>query len=141
MPRIRIPRPFAAITFAAVVACTSNPLGLCACDPPIPTAVVYGRVTQPDGVPAGGARVHVDMSPTGCEKWVDGRDYNTDGEGRYRASLYRLGPESEQCVRVFAEPLVRSAMRGSDTVTISVHFPANARPDSVRVDLALRPLQ
>ena len=140
MRRIRIPRPFAAITFAAAVACT-NPNGLCACDPPLPTAVVYGRVTQPDGAPAGGALVHVDLSPTGCEKWVDGRDYHTGAEGRYRASAYRIGPESEQCVRLFAEPLVRSAMRGSDTVTISVRFPEGARPDSVRLDLALRPLQ
>jgi hypothetical protein len=138
MPRIRIPRSFAAIAFAAVVACT-NPNGLCACDPLLPTAVVYGRVTQPDGVPAGGAQVHVDLSPTGCGKWVDGRDYRTDGEGRYRASVYRIGPESEQCVRVFAEPLARSAS-GSDTVTVSVAFPDAGLPDSVRVDLALRPL-
>lgn len=137
MPEIRIPRPFAAIAFAAAVAC-SNPQGLCACDPVPPRAVVYGRVTQPDGVPAGGAQVHVELSPTGCEKWVDGRAYQADGEGRYRASAYRLGPESEQCVRVYAEPLVRSAMRGSDTATITLRFPDAGLPDSVRVDLALR---
>jgi hypothetical protein len=137
MRKLRFRRPLAAIAFAAAVACT-DPNGLCACDPAPPTAVVYGRVTQPDGVPAGGARVHVDLSPTGCEKWVDGRDYQTNGEGRYRASAYRLGPEGDQCARLYAEPLAGGAVRGSDTVTISIHFPDNARPDSVRVDLALR---
>jgi hypothetical protein len=51
---MRIRRPFAAIAFAAVVACTSDPVALCACSEPLPYAVMHGRVSNPWGtqVPA-----------------------------------------------------------------------------------------
>lgn len=140
MPRIRIPRPFAAIAFAAAVACTSNPAALCGCTLPGPYLVLHGRVTDPAGAPVPGATVYWETGPAGCAT-IAGQQVTpapVDPAGRFRFGIFATGDGPEQCIRVAALPPAGSALRGSDTAQITVLTPRSLPADSVRRDLVLR---
>lgn len=138
MPRIRISRPFAAIAFAAAVACTSNPVALCGCSMPGPYAVVYGRVTDPAGTPVAGGTVHWETGPAGCGSIAGSQDVPVDASGIYHVGVSAAGEGAEQCVRLAALPPAGSTLRSSDTVQITIPTPRTLPADSVRRDLVLR---
>jgi hypothetical protein len=138
MPRIRIPRPAFLLAAALVVACTTEPTGLCACDPAPFEAIVYGRVTLPDGAPAAFAVVQGQIGPAGCPPWADTWQANTGAAGSYRLSVYSYGSPPDRCQHVFAFPTAGSGLRGSDTLPFTVQFRGGSQRDSVRVDLVLR---
>ena len=138
MPRLRLPRPFAAaLTLMLAVSCV-NPMGACGCDPVPPAAVMYGRVTDPAGNAVSGATVQAQVGPAGCQPFVnEAGQAATDADGRFRAQVHHPGGPVE-CLRAFALPPVRSSLRGSDTVPLQVRFTAPRVLDSARVDLVLR---
>jgi hypothetical protein len=138
MPRLRVPRPFAAtLTVMLAVSCT-NPAGTCACDPVPPAGLMYGRVTDLAGNGVSGATVRVQTGPTGCQPIVnEAGQAVTDADGRFRAQVYHPGGPVE-CLRAFALAPAGSTLRGSDTVPFQVRFTAPRILDSARVDLVLR---
>lgn len=138
MNRIRIPRPFAAIAFAAAVACSSDPIVLCACLMPRPSVTLYGTVTDPDGLAVDGATVHVTVGPPGCGTVAASENEPTDAGGWYSFPVFGTGNYAEQCVRVWAMGPVGSSWRGSDTVRLTLPTPQTSAADSVRRDLVLR---
>jgi hypothetical protein len=141
MPRIRVPRPFAAIAFAAAVACTSTPTALCGCSVPGPYALVYGRVTDPAGTPVAGGTVHWQMGTAGtagCAAIAGSQGVPVDESGVYHVGVFPVGEGPEQCVRLAALPPAGSPLRGSDTVQIAIPTPRTVPSDSVRRDLVLR---
>lgn len=138
MSWIRIPRPFAAIAFAAVVACTSTPTALCGCSMPGPYSVLYGRVTDPAGTPVAGATVHWEAGPAGCATIAGAQNVPVDASGVYRVGVFLVGEGAEQCVRLAALPPAGSALRGSDTLQLTIPTPRALPADSVRRDLVLR---
>ncbi|MBW3571613.1 MAG: hypothetical protein KY467_10945 [Gemmatimonadetes bacterium] len=138
MPRIRIPRPFAAIALAAAVACNADPVVLCACSVVPPYTVVYGHVTGPAGEAVAGARVHALVGPAGCGSAADSAHAPADAAGRYRLPVFATGADAEQCVRVTALAPAGSGLRAADTVRFAVATPRGFPADSVRRDVALR---
>ncbi len=138
MPKVRIPRPFAAIAFAAAVACNADPIVLCACSMPAPHTLVYGRVTAPTGEGVVGAAVHLEVGPPDCQTAGAAFSGFSDAGGRYRAAVFDVTDGTQQCVRVWALAPVGSGYRDSDTVTITLATPVSATADSVRRDVALR---
>ncbi|HYW14275.1 MAG TPA: hypothetical protein VE871_20075 [Longimicrobium sp.] len=138
MSRIRIRHPFGAIAFAVVVACTTDPITLCGCSMPGPYSVLYGRVTDPAGTPVAGATVHWETGPAGCATITGSQDVPIDASGGFHAGISAAGDGPEQCIRLAALPPAGSALRGSDTVQITVPTPRSLPADSVRRDLVLR---
>ncbi len=138
MPRIRIPRPFAAIAFAALVACTSTPTALCGCSMPGPYSVLYGRVTDPAGTPVAGATVHWETGPAGCATIAGSQSVPVDASGVYHVGVFPVGDGAEQCVRLAALPPAGTVLRSSDTVQITIPTPRSLPADSTRRDLVLR---
>jgi hypothetical protein len=138
MPRIRIPRPFAAaLTLMLGVSC-ADPLMTCACSPVPPMAVLYGRVTDAAGNPVPNATVRAQNGPPGCQPFAnDAGAAGTDADGRYRAEIYGPGGPVE-CLRAFALAPAGFNLRGSDTVDFRVTFAVRHPLDSTRVDLVLR---
>jgi hypothetical protein len=102
MPRIRVPRPFAAIAVASAVACGTDPLVLCACSMPPPHTILHGRVTAPSGAGVQGATVHLDTGPTDCQGMGGMAPAPTDAEGRYVTAVLPTGNSAEQCIRLWA---------------------------------------
>lgn len=138
MRAIRIPRPFAAIAFAAAVACNADPIVLCACSMPAPYSIVYGEVKDPSGGGVEGATVHLEAGPVSCQSMGHAFGGPTGAGGRYRAPVLRTGDYPQQCVRLWALAPVGSGLRNSDTVTLTLATPGSAAADSVRRDIALR---
>lgn len=140
MPRLRISRPFAAIAFAAVVACTSA-TDVCGCSPYRGKAArVFGQVTDAAGAPVAGARVTVLRGLPGCAQAIDTMGWViTPADGRYGTVVYEEArPIGNDCLRVIATPAPGSTLRASDAVGFTVPFQEEVRMDSVRVDLVLR---
>ncbi|HEU0302008.1 MAG TPA: carboxypeptidase-like regulatory domain-containing protein [Longimicrobium sp.] len=138
MPRIRIPRPLAAIVFAAAVACTSMPLDVCACTLPPPHTILYGNVTDPSGQGVPGATVHMEVGPPGCQTAAAVQDAPTDATGRFRLGVFRTGEYAEQCIRLTAQAPAGSGLQSSEVAQLTLATPQRLPPDSVRRDLALR---
>lgn len=139
MPRIRVPRPFAAIAVASAVACGTDPIVLCACSMPAPHTIVHGRVTAPSGQGVQGATVHLDMGPTDCQGMGGTVPAPTDAEGRYATAVLPTGNYAEQCIRLWALAPAGSGLRNSDTVQFTIPTPRTTTgADSVRRDIALR---
>lgn len=138
MPRVRLPRPLAAIAFAAAVACTSNPLDLCACSLPGPHSLVYGRVTDPAGQAVPGATVHLSVASPDCAAVGHVASGPVDAAGRFRLMVFQTGAYAEQCIRLWASPPAGSTWRGSDTTVFAMPTPIKVPADSVRRDVALR---
>lgn len=137
VPRLRLPRPFAAaLTLMLAVSCV-DPTGSCACTPLVDQAVMYGRVTDPAGNPVAGATVRAEAGPAGCQAFAnEAGQAATDAGGRYRAVLYAWGPV--ECLRAFALAPAGGALRGSDTAAVQLRFAHPRDMDSTRVDLVLR---
>lgn len=137
MPRFRIPRRLALVALP-VLAVSCDPIVACGCEPSPAEAIVYGTVTGPAGAAVPGAQVRVQTGPPACQSSFDEMQASTGAGGAYRllAYDYRGGPDG--CRRVFALPPAGSSLRGSDTVALTVLFRSGGRPDSMRVDLALR---
>lgn len=140
MPRIRPGRPFAAIAIASAVACSGDPVALCACTLAPPHTVLYGRVTAPSGDGVQGATVHLDVGPPGCQTVASASSAPTDEAGRYTTGVMATGGYAEQCVRLWALAPAGSGLRDSDTLQFSLPTARNAGADSVRRDIALRAL-
>lgn len=138
MPRLRIPRPFAAMVFAAAVACTSNPTALCGCSLPGPHSIVQGTVRDPAGAPVPGARVYWETGTAGCATIVGTQDAPVNAAGGFYFAIFAAGNGPEQCIRLAALPPAGSALRGSDTVQVTVPTPRSPPADNVRRDLVLR---
>lgn len=138
MPRIRLRRPYAAITLAAAVACTADPVSLCGCSLPPPYVIVYGTVSAPGGAPVADATVHADAGPPGCQTAVESRDVQTDATGRFRVLTGGSGGDAQTCIRLVALAPAGSGLASSDTTRINVPTPQRHPPDSVRHNLSLR---
>ncbi|HEX6372089.1 MAG TPA: hypothetical protein VF006_24410 [Longimicrobium sp.] len=138
MPGLRIPRPFAAIAFASAVACSGNPLDLCACSQVPPSTLLYGYVTAPSGEGVEGATVHMSVGPEDCGSVGYSFHGPTEAGGRYRAPVLRDGDDPRQCIRLWALAPVGSGLRSSDTVQFTLPTPTAISSDSVRRDIALR---
>lgn len=138
---IRRPRRFFLATAAALVACTSDPLTLCGCDPVPPLALIHGAVRGPGGAPVAGAHVTAQASSAACAAPFQVIGAGVAGaDGRFRAEVIQNFDArlSVVCLLAFATPPAGSALRGSDTVAFTVRFAVNGMLDSARVDLALR---
>lgn len=135
MPRLRIPRPFAAIAAAAVVACTSTPTSVCACLQVRPHNVVYGRVTDAAGAPLPDAVVRVEAGTAPCGVLQLESDAYTDAAGEYRAMVTRKGPYGDVCVRLVAWDLAPGGVRFSQPQQFTMLVPVALPPDSVRRDI------
>lgn len=138
MPRIRLPRPFAAITFATVVACTSNPTSLCGCSLPSPHTILYGYVRGPAGEPVANAVVQVESGEAGCQFLQVGSQAPSGAAGRYRVHAFQQGDGAEMCVRLSATPPAGSSLRASEPVQLTLPMPTGFPADSVQRDLVLR---
>lgn len=139
MRRIRFPRPLAAIAFAAAVACTGEPLALCACSRVPPHSILYGTVTDPSGAGVQGATVHLEVADADCQTARAALQGPTDGAGRYRLPIDRTGGGAVQCVRLSATAPAGSGFRNSDTTQFTIPAPEGFGTDSLRRDIALRP--
>lgn len=138
MPRIRIPRPLAAIAFAAAVACSADPLVLCACSRVPPHVILHGSVTAPSGQGVAGATVHLTVGPPDCQAAAGSFDAPTDAAGKYAAPVFRTGDYAQQCLRLWALAPAGSGLRNSDTLQFLLPTPRDVSADSVRRDIALR---
>jgi hypothetical protein len=139
MPAIRIPRHLGvALGLMLFVSC-SNPQWVCGCDPVIPTAVLYGRVTDAAGAPVASASVTAEQVIPSCagDRYAL-NDGLTGADGRYRMHVALGGDTSGRCLRAYASAPAGTAPRWSDTVPFTVRFTTEATLDSVRVDLVLR---
>lgn len=135
MPRIRVPRAFAAAIGMMLIVSCQNPV--CGCPPAVAEAVLYGRVTDPAGNPVAGATLSAQEGSPGCEHTAGIGWTATDAAGRYRTLIHTPMPHPE-CLRAFALPPAGSLLRGSDTVPFQVRFDYDKVVDSARVDLVLR---
>ncbi len=118
----------------------SSPTMICACPPATFDAVVYGRVTTPEGAPVAGAPVYVENQERGCQsevrEWERGFSHPS---GAYRV-YFRLtmSRSAESCLVARAEPPAGSMLLPSVAVPFEVRFGTNQPVDSVQVDLVLR---
>jgi hypothetical protein len=138
MPRIR---PRIVLLTAALAACADGVVIQCDCVAPPALAVIYGRVTDPAGAPAPGARVKAEYAVAGCEQLREPvAEVEAGADGRYRAEVaVRFNdPSAPHCLRAFATPPAQSPLLGSDTVPFEVALHRMPPLDSVQVDLVLR---
>lgn len=138
MPKIRIRRPFAAIAIASAIACSGDPIVLCACSQVPPHTVLHGSVKTPSGEGVDGATVHLNVGPPDCQTVASASSAPTDAAGRYAAAVIATGNYAQQCVRLWALAPAGSGLRNSDTLQLSLPTAQNAGADSVRRDIALR---
>jgi hypothetical protein len=137
MPRLRIPRSFAAIAAAAVVACTTTPTNVCACLQIRPHNVVHGRVTDAAGAPLPNAVVRVEAGPAPCGVLRLESDAYVDAAGEYSAMVARKGPSGDVCVRLVVWDLAPGGVRFSQPQQFTMLVPVALPPDSVRRDIVL----
>jgi hypothetical protein len=135
MARIRLPRSAAAITFAATVACTANPVDVCACLRATPYFVLYGEVKTPSGAAVPGAVVDLQVSPVPCRSFT-ARPAPVDASGTYRISF--PGAE-EACVRMTAMAPPELGFSDSETLEFAIVMPPGVEADSLRRDFTLHP--
>lgn len=131
---------YALLAVAALVACTGDPVTLCGCTPAVDAAVLYGRVTDPAGAPAGDVLVVAERAAAGCGETIEAiGQVRTMADGSYRAVVHSfIGPRAGDCLRAYATPAPASPLAASDTVPFAVRLSTEAVLDSVRVDLVLR---
>jgi hypothetical protein len=139
MSRIRIPRPFAAIAIVSAVACSADPIVLCACSQVPPHTILYGSVTGPAGQVVPGTAVRVLVGPPDCGGGSPA-SVLMDEASRYSAMIVPTGGYTQQCIRVWATAPAESGFRDSDTLRLTLPTPASAGADSVRRDVVLRTL-
>ena len=137
MPRIRVPRPFAALTIVAAVACGTTPTDVCACLRESPHTVVYGRVTNAAGAAVADAFVRVETGPATCHGLQVYGDARTDAAGEYRTFIYRTGAQADVCVRLVAREIVEDRLRLSPAQQFGVTVPESFPADSVRRDIVI----
>ena len=137
MPRLRIPRPFAAITFATVVACTTTPTDVCACLRARPHTVVYGRVTDAAGAAVQGAIVRVETGAATCQALEVQADVQANAAGEYRAFVDALATPGDLCVRLVARDQAPSGVRYSAPQQFTTAMPTGFPADSVRRDIVI----
>jgi hypothetical protein len=118
---------------------------VCGCPPLPPSAVVYGRVTQPTAEPVSGAVVRAYSAPA-PDCYADGggagMDYGgipTRTDGTFTMGLPGADPRDSICVFVFAQPAADvTSLTVSDTTLIRLSFRYGEPQDSARVDPVLR---
>jgi len=141
MSRIRVPRLLSAsLSLMLLISCT-NPQMVCGCSPSVPAALLYGRVTMPDGEGAGGARVVAEVGGAGCvAPFHPAGQVDAQADGHYRGYIHGGIPNlpGGNCVRVRAEPGPASTLAASDTMEVELAFAGVEVPDSAQVNLVLR---
>lgn len=137
MPTLRVPRPFAAVAFAAAVACTATPTGVCACLVESPHTLVYGRVTDAAGAAVANAFVRVETGPATCQGLQVRGDARTNDAGEYSTYIYRIGAQADFCVRLVARELTGTGQRLSQAQQFGVTVPGSFPADSVRRDIVI----
>ena len=137
MPRLRIPRPFAVLTAAAAVACSTTPTDVCACLRVPPHTVVYGRVTDAAGAPVPGALVRLETGPAGCQALRVEGDAQADAAGEYSTMVLRAGAQGEACVRLVAREHAPDGPRFSAPQQFTLTVPRALPADSVRRDIVI----
>jgi hypothetical protein len=120
MPAIRTRRAFAAIAIASAIACSGDPIVLCACSRVPAHTVLYGSVKAPSGEGVEGATVHLNVGPPDCQAVASASSAPTDAAGRYTAGVIATGGYAEQCVRLWALAPPGSGLRNSDTLQFSL---------------------
>lgn len=118
------------------------------CDICTTSALVFGTVSDDEGLPLVGVGVQVFAYRDGCADEFSsagtGDAIRTDSQGRYRAlPLSVFEPFTAQCVVVAVNPLEEGDWPVvSDTVDVSLEFRQNVSgtvQDSVRVDVVVLP--
>ena len=109
-------------------------------DGPMASVTVYGVVSQPDGTPAPGVSVLIEArAQVSCANGQMDRDsVVTDAAGGYRAALLNWGSQFSVCVALRVAPDAASGF-ALDSVQRAPVVMRAANPDSVRVDMQLRP--
>ena len=141
MPRTRFPKHLIACLGAMLFISCSEPMGLCGCSEPAPSAVLHGRVTDAAGAPVQGARVVAEHAESGCTALLSSMgEAVTEADGSFSTyvGVVVRTPRAGDCLRAFALPPAGSTLRGSDTATFSARFSQALPLDSVRMDLVLR---
>jgi hypothetical protein len=133
------------VLLAAVPAFSGCATDVCACPPLPPSAMVYGRVTSPNGEPVSGAVVRAYSAPaTDC--YADGLggeiDYGsipTRSNGTFRMGLAGDDARDSICVFVFARPVPgTTGLTVSDTTLVRLAFRFGEPLDSAHVNPVLR---
>jgi hypothetical protein len=130
---------------AAAPALSGCATDVCACPPARPSAMVYGRVTSPNGEPVSGAVVRAYSAPASdcyADEFGAGMDYGgipTRSNGTFRMSLGGADARDSICVLVFALPVPGSAgLTVSDTTLVRLAFQFGEPRDSATVNPVLR---
>jgi hypothetical protein len=110
-------------------------------DGPMAVVVLRGTVTDTLGNPVAAAVVRVAWRPgdTCTGLLASGPASITDGDGRYVAQLGEWGAEFRACVRVIAEPPQLAPLWPDSTVRSGVNLRSVGTPDTVTIDVVLRP--
>jgi hypothetical protein len=107
-------------------------------DGPLATATVVGRVVDPSGEGAAGISVVVEARAlNSCANARMDRDsVATDQMGGFEATVSNFGEEFTVCARVRVTPGSMFAADSVERVSVRMHY---LTPDTIRVDIALRP--
>ena len=110
-------------------------------DGPMAGVVLQGRVTDILGSPVALATVRVAWRPgqTCTTPLPSGPAATTDGDGRYLAVLSEWGVEFTACVRVLADPPPEASLSPDSTLRSGVHLRSRGTPDTVTINVVLRP--
>ncbi|HLM67886.1 MAG TPA: carboxypeptidase-like regulatory domain-containing protein [Longimicrobium sp.] len=136
---MRLPRFVGALLAMVLVVSCTNPVCGCLTQP---TAVLYGRVTDPAGAGVAGAEVLAEQAFGPCGSATPDRGVvgygRTGADGRYRLVMDGGTSGLDDCQRAYARRPPQSRLRDSDTVAFSVRFRHEPPMDSARVDLVMR---
>lgn len=121
-------------------------LGLLSCsatgliDGPMAAVTVFGTVSLPNGTPAAGVSVIAEArAQASCATGSLDRDsVMTNAAGRYRATLLNWGNQFSVCVALRVVPPEGMAFATDSAQRVPVLM-RSSNPDSLRVDIVLRP--
>ena len=127
------------LLYLSAVACLGCHERIGPVDGPMATVTIYGLVTTPSGSAAPNvtvaAEAHVNAS---CANPRMDRATVVTGEmGNYRATLGNWGEEFPVCVNLRVTPA--TGLYAVDSVQRAPVYMRSVGPDSVRVDIVLRP--
>lgn len=134
---VRHPRRLFLFAAAALAACTQSTT-LCGCSPVVPSVLLQGAVTDPDGAPVHRAAVSAQVASPTCDGFATGGSQYTNETGDFRVYVPHANAPEPLCIRLVALPPSGSTLRMSDTVQFTVPFSATLPPDTVRRNLQLK---
>jgi hypothetical protein len=133
-----MPRLAAVIAALLLLAgCSESPVVV----DPVAQVTVYGQVSRPAGGPAPGVSVVVEARERSCanhERTVAADSAVSGASGEYRVVLWNFGTAITICVnaRVVPPPGTGSAVDSAQRAPVQMR---SKDPDSLRVDIVLRP--